>query len=237
ATSCRIRHVRPPPRCGCWAFRRPSCHLPGPRGCEGAIITQTIAPAVPPGSRSPSGVYNAERMRRPSRARLLVALDAGCVSGGAVARGAGGYRLASHARVALGGGALVPSPFAPNIADPAEVAEALRQLARSLGFGSAPACLLLPDGLARLALLEVPADVTPQEYGRFRLGPGLPYAAEEAVIDVLPLGGGRAVVAAVRRSVVQGYEAAAAQAGISQERLDLTPLAALSGLLREPVPP
>jgi hypothetical protein len=170
---------------------------------------------------------------RSSRPRLFVALDAGSVSGGAVARSGGHLRLASHARVPLAAGALVPTPFAPNLARPGDVADALRELARSLGVGAARVCLLLPDGIARLAVLEAPADITPQQYARFRIVPGLPYAPEEAVVDVLSLGGGRTVVAAVRRSVIEGYEAVAEQAGIAQDRLDLTPLAALSGLLRE----
>jgi hypothetical protein len=174
---------------------------------------------------------------RSSRPRLFVALDAGSVSGGAGARSGGRLRLDAHARIPLPAGALVPSPFAPNIARPGEVADALRELARSLRIGSSRVCLLLPDGIARLALLEVPADVTAQEYARFRVVPGLPYPAEEAVVDVLPLGPGRAVVAAVRRGVIEGYEAVAEQAGIAQDRLDLTPLAALSGLLREPGDP
>ena len=168
------------------------------------------------------------------RPRLFVALDAGSVSGGAGTRSGGGFRLAAPARVPLRPGALAPSPFAPNVARPGEVADALRELARALRIGPEPVCLLLPDGIARLALLEVPADVTPEEYARFRIVPGLPYPAEEAVIDVLPLGPGRAVVAAVRRSVIEGYEAVAEQAGLVQDRLDLTPLAALSGLLRQP---
>jgi hypothetical protein len=171
---------------------------------------------------------------RRSRPRLFVALDAGSVSGGAGARSGGGVRLASPARVPLGAGALAPSPFAPNVARPGEVADALRELARALRIGPDPVCLLLPDGIARLALLDVPADVTPQQYARFRIVPGLPYPPEEAVIDVLPLGPGRVVVAVVRRSVIEGYEAVAEQAGLVQDRLDLTPLAALSGLLRQP---
>jgi len=170
---------------------------------------------------------------RSSRSRLFVALDAGSVSGGVVARSGGGFRVASHARVPLAAGALVPTPFTPNVARPGEVADALRELARSLGVGPAPVCLLLPDGIARLAVVEAPADITPQQYARFRIVPGLPYPPEEAVVDVLALGGGRTVVAAVRRSVIEGYEAVAGEAGIAQDRLDLTPLAALSGLLRE----
>jgi len=191
------------------------------------------SPDLAPGSPS-CEVYNGRV--RASRPRLFVALDAASVSGGAVARSGDGYRFASHARMALPAGALAPSPFAANLARPAEVADALRELARELSVGAAPACLLLPDGVARLALVDVPADVTAQQYARFRIVPGPPYPAGEAVIDVMPLGPGRAVVAAVRRSIVEEYETAAMRAGITQDRLDLTPLAAIAGLLREPGP-
>ena len=126
-------------------------------------------------------------MRR-SRPRLFVALDAGSVSGGAVAWSAAGFRLASHARVPLPECALAPAPFAPNVARPEEVSAALRELARTLRIGTTPVCLLLPDGLGRLALLEVPADVTPQQYARFRIVPGLPWLARACGIcpDVNP---------------------------------------------------
>ena len=164
----------------------------------------------------------------------MVALDAGSVSGGAATRGGGGLHLAAHARLPLAAGALVPSPVAPNVVRRGEVAASLRELARALGIGGSPVCLLLPDGIARLALVDVPADVTAREYARFRIASGLPYPPEEAVIDVLALDASRAVVAVVRRSVIEGYEALAEEAGLAQDRLDLTPLAALSGLLREP---
>jgi hypothetical protein len=54
------------------------------------------------------------------------------------------------------------------------------------------------------------------------------------MVDVMALGQGRFLGAAVRRSVVAEYEGAASAAGWSQERLDLAPLAALDGLLRRP---
>src|SRR5207237_5951771 len=56
----------------------------------------------------------------------------------------------------------------------------------------------------------------------------------EAGVDVLALPGGRALASAVRRVIVEGYEAAAEAAGLELERLDLAPLAALSALAREP---
>lgn len=93
---------------------------------------------------------------------------------------------------------------------------------------------MLPSGVARTALLEPPSGSQPREYAQFRLTQGLPYAASEAMVDLVNLGHGRYLGAAVRRSVVAEYEAAAAAAGWSQERLDLAPLAALDGLLRRP---
>ena len=64
---------------------------------------------------------------------------------------------------------------------------------------------------------------------------GLPYEADEAITGVLPLvKQGAFVAAAVRRSTVRAYEEAAAAAGFAQERLDLAPLAALSGVLPDP---
>jgi len=43
----------------------------------------------------------------------------------------------------------------------------------------------------------------------------------------------RVLAAAVRRSVVHGYEAVVRAAGIEQDRIDLAPLAALAGLRRD----
>lgn len=162
-----------------------------------------------------------------------MAFDAASISGAQVSWGLGGIRLSRFARALLEPGALVPSPFEPNLVRSGEVREALAQVAHTLGTNGRRASLLLPDGLARTTLLESARGVDPVEYARFRLAQGLPYPASEAVIDALPLGGGRFLAAAVRRSVIAAYEAAAAATGFTQERLDLTPLAALTGLLRQ----
>ena len=113
-----------------------------------------------------------------------------------------------------------------------EVQQALAEVARGVEGGQGPVAFILPDGVARTMLLEAPAGVAPREFARYRITPGLPYAPEEALVDVLPVEGGRVLAAAVRRSVVEGYEAAAAAAGLDIERLDLSPLAALSALAR-----
>jgi hypothetical protein len=167
-------------------------------------------------------------------ARFVVALQPSGAAGAAVARGLGAPRIRAFAEVPLAPGALAVSPFDANLARPGEVSEALARVAEAIGLTGQPACVVLPDGLARMALLELPSDVLPERFARFKLLAGLPYPAEEAVVDVLPLGGRRALAAAVRRSVVEGYEAAVAAAGIVQDRVDLAPLAALAALGHRP---
>src|SRR5688572_8923069 len=125
------------------------------------------------------------------RARHVVAFDASGVAGATLAWGLGGPRVRALAHVPLGPGALWPSPFEANVRRRSEVEGAGREVARALALGGAPACLVLPDGLARLVDLEVPADTAPAAYARYRLGASLPYPVEDAVVDVLPLGGRR----------------------------------------------
>jgi hypothetical protein len=160
--------------------------------------------------------------------RHVVAFDASEVVGAALSWRPAGFRLRSLARRALSKGALQPSPFDDNLLRPEEVVSKVRSIAEELGFGTAGVCLVLPDGLARLVLLDVAPGVEALEFARYRLLPTLPYPPEEAILDVLPVGGRRVAAAAARRSVVQGYEAAAEAAGLVQERLDLAPLAALA---------
>jgi hypothetical protein len=170
------------------------------------------------------------------RSRYVVAFDASGVAGAALARGLGAPRVRSLAHVALTPGALWPSPFEANLRRPEEVKEALREVARALALGDAGVCLVLPDGVARLCDLDVPADTSAAAFARYRMAPALPYPAEEAVIDVLPLGRGRVLAAAVRRRVLEGYEAAAAEAGLAQDRVDVAPLGALAALARREPP-
>jgi hypothetical protein len=167
-------------------------------------------------------------------AQFVVALEPSAVAGAAVARGLGGPRVRALAHAPLAPGALAVSPFEANLLRPDEVSEALARVAGAIGLAGQPACLVLPDGLARLALLELPSDVAPARFARFRLMAGLPYPPEEAVVDLLPLGGRRGLAAAVRRPVVEGYEAAAEAAGIVLDRVDLAPMAALAALGRQP---
>jgi hypothetical protein len=166
--------------------------------------------------------------------RVLVAIDATGVSGAAVSGAGGAPRIRSFARAALAEGAVVPGPLDPNVMRLPEVQQALAEVAGAIEGGRGPVAFILPGGVARTMLMEVPSGVAAREFARYRITPGLPYAPEEALVDVLPLEGGRVLAAAVRRSVVQGYEAVAAAAGLDLERLDLSPLAALSALAKEP---
>lgn len=167
------------------------------------------------------------------RTRVLMAIDATGVAAAAVSGGSTAPRVRSFARAPLAAGALVPGPVQDNVVRAAELRQALAEVAAAVEGGRGAVALILPDGVARTALLEVPSGVAPREFARYRITPGLPYAPDEALVDVLPVEGGRVVAAAVRRSVVEGYEAAAAAAGVAVERLDLSPLAALSALARE----
>lgn len=166
------------------------------------------------------------------RARALLAFDASAVSGAVVARSFGGPRLRGFARVNLAAGALVPSALAPNVGSVPEVRDAVAQVAREAGFGRAPVTVIAPHGVARLMLVEPPGGVDAEEFARYRLS-DLPYPVAEAVVDVVPVRGGRAVAAAIRRSVVEDFEAVVAAAGLRQERLDLAALAALGPLLAD----
>jgi hypothetical protein len=167
------------------------------------------------------------------RAQTVIALDASGVAGAVVGGGLGPPRVLAFSRVPLVPGALEPSPFEPNLRRPDEVRDALATLGRGLGRRG-PVTLILPNGVARVLLLDVPSHVPAQQFARYRLAPGLMYPPEEAIVDVVPLPEGRVLAAAVRRSVVAAYETAAREAGLEQERLDLAPLPALSALLREP---
>ncbi len=169
------------------------------------------------------------------RPPVYVGFDATALSGAALARGFGRRRLSAFECVALPPGVLNPSPVSRNVLRPGELREALSSLRARLGRGSG-AVLVLPEGAARLSLLEIEGSDL-RDYARFRLGSGLPYPVQEAVVDVLKVGPGRALAGAVRRSIVEEYEAAAAGAGFVRARVDLAPLVGVAGVVeRDPSP-
>jgi len=163
--------------------------------------------------------------------RVFVAPDARSVSAAAVADGlVGRSRVSAFAREPLPADALSVSPSAGNLRRPEEVREAIGRALRAIGHATGRVRLVLPDGLARLVLLDLPADADAREYARFRLAPSLPWPVADAIVDVLPLGRGRVVGAAVRRGAVAEYEQALAAAGLAVESVSLAPLLALTTL-------
>jgi hypothetical protein len=165
--------------------------------------------------------------------RFYVAFDSSAVDAAAVVSGiVDGPRTQAFARTELGPGALLPSPTAANLVRGDEVRAALRRSLTGLGRDVARATLVLPDGVARIALVELPAGADGPGFVRYRFAASLPWAASEGVVDALPVGRARVVGAAVRRATVAEYEQAAADAGLQVERVHLAPLVALDGLLR-----
>ena len=166
-------------------------------------------------------------------ARLYVAFDASAVTGAIVQRGLQGRSLRAFAHAALPAGALDPSGTTPNLVRPEEVRDSLRRVLAEVDHAGVAGTLVLPHGVARIALLEPPVGVDERDFVRFRLAPSLPWPSGEAIFDSLPTGNGRVVGAAVRRTVVAEYEQAAAMAGVAVEGVNLDPLLALAGLRRD----
>jgi hypothetical protein len=160
---------------------------------------------------------------------LYVGLDASAVTAAAVGEGLGGRRVRVLARVPLEPGALAPSPSGPNLLRADEVRGAVRRATEGRGRR---ATLVLPDGVARLALVELPEGAEARDYVLFRLAPSLPFPAAEAIANALPAGGRRVVGAAVHRATVAEYEQCLVAAGLEVERVHLAPLLALAGLMR-----
>jgi hypothetical protein len=164
------------------------------------------------------------------RPRLYLGFDAGAVTAAALAGGLGKRRVQGFARVPLEAGVLTPSPSGRNLPRPEEVRAAVRRAVT--GLGGARVTLVLPDGVARVALVDLPAGAEAREYVRFRFAASLPWPVSEANVDALPAGRGRVVGAAVRRATVAEYEQAVSSAGLEVERVHLAPLLALEGLMR-----
>jgi hypothetical protein len=165
-----------------------------------------------------------------SATRPFVAFDAGSVSVALIVRGPGRARVEGFARVSLEPGALVPSPAGANLVRPDEVGEALTRALRMVEHPASRVTLVLPDGIARLAPVDVPPGAEPRDYARFCLASSLPWPASEGTFEVLPVGR-RAVAAAIRRATVARYEQLASAAGLSVDRVHLAPLLAVRGLL------
>jgi len=185
------------------------------------------------GAREPpepasEAVYNAGVSLLPPR--LVVAFDADGIRAGVVRRGIERPRVSASSWCPLDPGALAPSPVDANVVRFDEVRDALERVAREIGVNGRLVTCALPDGTARAAVFPSPRGVGAEEFVRFRLGSSLPYPSSEAVARLLPAGRGRVLAAAVRRSIVEGYEAVLEAAGLRRDRVDVASLAAVRAL-------
>jgi hypothetical protein len=160
--------------------------------------------------------------------RTYLAVDASSVAAAEVVEGQG---LLTFANEPLAAGVVTPGATGPNLADQDAVRAAAARVLGGMARGRVT--LVLPDGVARLTLVEPPRGVLASDYVRYRLASSLPWPADEGVVDTLDAGSGRVVGAAVRRATVAEYEQAASAAGANVEQVNLAPLLALAGLLRE----
>jgi hypothetical protein len=168
-------------------------------------------------------------------ARVWLAFDASGVCAARVQPRLRGFELCGWAHAPLPEGALVPSAVEPNLRDPEALQRALRHVAAALDLPAGSRVrVALPDGLTRLVLLDEPQGVSAADFALFRLGPGLPYAPDEAIVGTLDLGHGRAVATALRRTLAAEYENALRAIELVPDGVFLAPLLALSELLRRP---
>ena len=123
-------------------------------------------------------------------------------------------------------GAIDPSITRPNILAPEPIRAALREILSRIGAGEQRISVLIPDHVARVALLSFASlprtrrELT--EIVRFRMAKSLPFKPEEAALDLAILpghGGGPGPAGAsilsvfIHRAVLEQYEALFAGAG------------------------
>ena len=131
----------------------------------------------------------------------------------------GGLRLQRVASESLPEGAIEPSLTKPNILAPEPVSLALGAVLSSIARGEHRISLLLPDQVARVAILGfVSLPRTRRELldlVRFRMAKSLPFKSEAAAVDLMVLDGGGAgpstagasvLAVFINRPVLEQYE-------------------------------
>jgi hypothetical protein len=169
----------------------------------------------------------------PERPQLAVEVRPGGIGVVRTRRAGGRAVLVSAANVALSPEVLRPSLTQPNIADPAAFRSALRAaLERAGELQGAPAALVLPDPVGRIAL--VPSAELPAARARemddlvlFRLRKSLPFDVREARIAHArsPRAGDPVLTVAALGSVVDAYEEACRSVGLEPGLVELSALA------------
>lgn len=149
----------------------------------------------------------------------------------------GGRALATAASLELPEGTLALSLSQPNVARPEVLRDVLRSLIERAGMPARGRVgLVLPDAVGRVALIpaaEIKARGTAEvaELVRFRLRKVVPFDTREAEVGCLfPEGANTmAVVAAISRPALAGYEEACHSLGLHPGLVELAGLALLGG--------
>lgn len=144
-------------------------------------------------------------------------------------------RLEAWASQPLPPGAVRPAPVAENIADPTAVQQTLQQVVGAVADSERRCVLLVPDLLARIALLEFDQwPERPQEADgllRWRLKKDIPFDIAQAVLSYQVQPGrssNREVMAVVcLRSLLRQYESLVQALGLHPGWVTLSTLAAL----------
>jgi type IV pilus assembly protein PilM len=146
-----------------------------------------------------------------------------------VARARGGAVVAAHATESLPAGALVPALNAHNVADRAAVEAAVSRVLAAVGRPHRVG-VVLPDSVAKVSLVrfdQAPAKASDLDaLIRWQVRKAVPFPLERAQLTwtdgvTLPEGGREAVVALMRRDIVEEYEAVCAAAGAHAGLVDL----------------
>jgi hypothetical protein len=171
----------------------------------------------------------------------LVAVEVRANAVGVVraAREKGRLTLAAAASVELAPGTVQVSMTQPNVADPERFRAALRgALERAGVLGGARAALVLPDPVARVALVPEAELVGEKKMDRadlirFRLRKGVPFEVREARVawaSAEGAGAGSALVAAGHGAVIDGYEDACRAEGLEPGLVEVATLALVRGV-------
>ncbi len=148
----------------------------------------------------------------------------------------GALRFGAAASLELPVGALRLSMTEPNLQDAGAFRRTLRAVLERAGvLGGARAALILPDPVARIALL--PADevkgrgtIETEALIRFRLKKAVPFEVKDARVGFRRDAAGHVIAVAALRSVLDPYEAECRAVGLEPGLVELSGLALLEAL-------
>jgi type IV pilus assembly protein PilM len=170
------------------------------------------------------------------------AVEIGATRVAAAALGSRGrsFTLLGHAVEALPAGTVAPSLAGHNVVDRDALTAAIRGVLGRIGTRAARVALVLPDATAKVSLIhfdKVPAKRDDlDQLVRWQVRKSAPFAIDEACVSYTACarsadGGGDFVVVLAKRSVIEEYERACADAGVYAGLVDLTSLSVLNLIL------